>query len=79
MDEPKIAAKQPAVLELAAGRYAFCACGRSATQPFCDGSHAGTDFRPLHFEVADAKTVALCQCKRTGNAPYCDGTHKTLK
>ncbi len=78
MDEPRIAAKHPAVLELAAGKHAFCTCGNSAKQPFCDGSHAGTEFRPLIFEMAAAKTVALCQCKHTGNAPYCDGTHSSL-
>lgn len=78
MDKPKIAATRPAVLELAAGKYAYCACGESAKQPFCDGSHAGTAFRPRMFELAAAKTVAVCQCKQTAGAPFCDGTHKNL-
>jgi CDGSH-type Zn-finger protein len=78
MSEPKIAARRPAVIELAAGRHAYCSCGQSSKQPFCDGSHAGSEFRPVFFEMAEAKTVALCQCKHTGTAPYCDGTHKTL-
>ena len=27
--------------------YSWCTCGRSSKQPFCDGSHAGTDFRSM--------------------------------
>jgi len=79
MDEPRIAARHPAVMELEAGRHAWCACGRSENQPFCDGHHAGTGFRPTVFEMAETKTVAVCQCKHTGTAPFCDGAHKGLK
>ena len=78
MSEPKIAAKKPAVIELTAGTHAYCTCGESDKQPMCNGSHAGTDFVPQIFEMAENKTVALCQCKRTGNAPYCDGSHAGL-
>ena len=78
MAEPKIAERKPAVLELAAGTHAWCACGESKKQPFCDGSHKTTSFRPLVFTLTEAKKVALCQCKHTANAPYCDGAHKSL-
>ena len=76
MSEPKRAASRPAVLELEPGKsYWWCACGRSASQPFCDGSHKVTEFTPLEFTVEERKNYALCQCKRTSTAPWCDGTH----
>jgi len=78
MSEPTIVAKEPAVLELETGIYYWCACGRSANQPFCDGSHEGTDFEPRSFEITERQTVALCQCKHTNNPPFCDGSHDTL-
>lgn len=58
-------------------RYAWCACGRSDKQPFCDGTHQETDLRPMVFK-ADGEKAWLCRCKQTSNPPYCDGTHNTL-
>ena len=78
MSEPEIAAKMPAVLELQPGTYRWCACGQSKNQPYCDGSHQGTEFTPKKLVIEEKKTVALCQCKRTGNQPFCDGSHSTL-
>ena len=79
MTEPKIAAKQPAAVQLEAGKtYAWCACGLSKNQPFCDGSHKVTDLRPVVFKAEKSETAYLCQCKQTKNKPFCDGTHKTL-
>ncbi len=77
MSKAVIADNKPAKVPLAKGEeYHFCVCGRSQSQPFCDGSHAGTDFLPKAF-TADADGDAfLCQCKYTGNAPFCDGSHK---
>jgi len=77
MSKPIIANVQPAKVELTKGdEYYFCACGRSANQPFCDGSHAGTDFKPQSFIAEESGDAYLCQCKHTNNSPFCDGTHK---
>lgn len=78
MGEPKIADRKPAVLELAAGSYFWCACGESKNQPYCDGSHKGSEFSPMKIELPEAKRVAFCNCKHSANKPYCDGAHKTL-
>jgi CDGSH-type Zn-finger protein len=78
MSEPKIADRRPAVLELEAGTYYWCACGLSAGQPFCDGAHKGSGLAPIKFELAQAGKVALCKCKHAATKPYCDGAHKTL-
>lgn len=79
MAEPKIAAKKPVAVTLEAGKtYAWCRCGLSAAQPFCDGAHKGSDFTPLVFKAEETKEAWLCQCKHTGKAPACDGVHKKL-
>ncbi len=79
MSEPTIAAREPAVLELDPGEYWWCTCGLSKSQPFCDGSHKGTEFLPKQILITEKQTVALCQCKHTSNPPFCDGTHQHLK
>jgi len=78
MGEPKIADKKPAVMNLKPGDYHWCACGLSKGQPFCDGSHKGTDFTPVEFKIEKEEEVALCNCKRTASPPFCDGAHTKL-
>ncbi len=79
MDKPKIADTKPIAVNLEADKkYHWCSCGRSSNQPFCDGSHQGTEFNPQSFKVEESQEAYLCQCKRTKNPPYCDGSHKQI-
>ncbi|MEM9604821.1 MAG: glutamate synthase-related protein [Pseudomonadota bacterium] len=74
---PIVADNKPAAADLTDGEeYAFCACGKSSNQPFCDGSHAGSGITPMAFTASETGQAYLCQCKHSGNPPYCDGTHK---
>ena len=67
------------MVRVEAGRnYLWCACGRSATQPFCDGSHKDTGLQPVPYKAKEAKDVWFCGCKSTAKKPFCDGTHNTL-
>jgi CDGSH-type Zn-finger protein len=77
-NQPDIPSKAPAVMKLEPGDYWWCACGKSAKQPFCDGSHTGTAFQPQKVTIDEAKTVALCNCKHSANTPFCDGSHSSL-
>jgi CDGSH-type Zn-finger protein len=78
MNEPIIFQKSPLVQKMEPGTYYWCACGRSKTQPFCDGSHQGTGLAPREVKIDQAGTVAWCACKHSANAPFCDGSHGRL-
>ncbi len=76
MDKPIVFDNKPVSSKVLAGEeYYFCTCGRSSTQPFCDGSHAGTSFTPRAFTAEKSETASFCQCKHSANAPFCDGSH----
>lgn len=79
MAEPDMPQQTPYKVELEAGDYWWCACGKSKDQPFCDGSHKGSEIEPVKFTIAEKTTVWLCGCKRTQDPPFCDGTHKHIK
>ena len=77
MTQPQIVHKGPFAVALEAGKtYAWCACGKSANQPFCDGSHSGSGLTPLVFQAMETATVYLCGCKQSGKRPFCDGSHQ---
>ncbi len=68
--------EQPIAVEVKAGEaYFWCTCGRSSTQPFCDGSHKDTGLSPMRYEPDEDKKLFFCTCKSTANAPLCDGSH----
>jgi CDGSH iron-sulfur domain-containing protein 3 len=74
-----VAQKGPYSHEVAAGRtYYWCACGRSANQPFCDGSHKAVGMAPVAYNAEKDGTAWFCGCKQSKNAPLCDGTHRSL-
>lgn len=74
-----VAQKAPFPVEVTAGKsYWWCACGRSARQPFCDGSHKTTSITPVEYKAEQDGKVWFCGCKQTGKAPLCDGSHKAL-
>ncbi len=79
MAQPVAAQKAPYSFTVKAGRkYFWCACGRSKSQPFCDGSHAGTDIAPVVYAATAAEELWFCGCKATKSPPFCDGTHQSL-
>ena len=78
-DIPQIAQKAPYPVEVEAGKsYFWCACGKSAKQPFCDGSHKGSSFAPVKYTAEETRKLFFCGCKHSAKAPLCDGTHKSL-
>jgi CDGSH-type Zn-finger protein len=76
-DMPEFGGRKSAQMRVEAAKtYWWCACGRSKTQPFCDGSHKVTLFTPIEFQAEKSEDVWFCTCKRTNKKPFCDGSHK---
>ncbi len=79
MSQPEIAQKSPYAVQVEAGKsYWWCACGKSKGQPFCDGSHKGSEFSPVEYKAAESGTVYFCGCKHSAKGSLCDGSHKQL-
>ncbi|WP_133510603.1 glutamate synthase-related protein [Candidatus Thiosymbion oneisti] len=79
MEKPIAADNKSIETRLEAGEtYYWCACGKSAKQPFCDGSHKGSSFTPKPFKAEESEAAYLCMCKLTKHPPYCDGSHKSI-
>jgi CDGSH iron-sulfur domain-containing protein 3 len=76
---PEIGGRKPIPVKVEAGKsYWWCACGRSKSQPFCDGSHKGTSFAPQEWKAPKDEEAYFCACKRSSHQPLCDGSHKAL-
>lgn len=79
MTKGQVAAKEPIRVEVEDGKsYFWCACGKSANQPFCDGSHKDTEFAPIKWTAEASGAKFFCACKQTDGQPFCDGTHSKL-
>jgi CDGSH iron-sulfur domain-containing protein 3 len=71
--------KKAMPVEVEAGKtYYWCACGRSANQPFCDGAHKGTGIEPVAYTAEATGKAFFCGCKHSKKEPLCDGSHKEL-
>jgi CDGSH-type Zn-finger protein/mannose-6-phosphate isomerase-like protein (cupin superfamily) len=79
MSQPTIAHRKGFYYELKQGeRRSWCSCGLSKSQPFCDGAHMGTAFKPVPIRAARDEDVIFCGCKHTKTPPFCDGAHSNL-
>lgn len=77
MNMPVRASDTPFSVHVEHGQdYGWCACGQSKNQPFCDGSHKGSEFSPIKYCPDVSKEVLFCGCKASNNKPLCDGSHK---
>jgi CDGSH-type Zn-finger protein len=78
-ESPVIAQKAPYRVEVQAGKsYWWCACGKSARQPFCDGSHKGSSFTPVEYKAQADGPAWFCGCKHSATPQLCDSSHRNL-
>jgi len=70
--------KEPYRQEISPGTYSWCSCGLSQKDPFCDGSHKGTEYKPIKVVIQKEQKVAWCSCKQSKNGAFCDGSHQNL-
>jgi CDGSH-type Zn-finger protein len=68
----------PIAIDVEAGKiYWWCSCGRSASQPFCDGTHKGSEYAPVKYTASETGRLWFCACKKTRSPPLCDGSHNS--
>jgi CDGSH iron-sulfur domain-containing protein 3 len=79
LEKGKVADTKPFIVEkLEKGTYYWCACGKSTSQPYCDGSHQGSAFSPTELTIEKDQKVVYCLCKQSSNPPFCDGSHSRI-
>ncbi|MDJ0614023.1 MAG: CDGSH iron-sulfur domain-containing protein [Rhizobiaceae bacterium] len=79
MAKGEVAGTSPERVEVEAGKsYFWCTCGKSSKQPFCDGSHKGTEFAPMKWTAEEDGPKFFCTCKQTEKSPFCDGSHSKV-
>lgn len=79
MDKPVIATRHSIKVEVTEGQsYMWCSCGLSQNQPFCDGAHRGTNFKPVKYTAERTGLVGFCGCKYSKKGAICDGAHRDL-
>ncbi|MCR9276820.1 MAG: CDGSH iron-sulfur domain-containing protein [Pseudomonadaceae bacterium] len=79
MNDPVIVQKAPFPVDVKEGQKLFwCSCGKSQRQPFCDGSHQGSEFVPVAYEAEADRTLYFCGCKHSKSGALCDGSHNAL-
>ena len=56
MTKSQRAGESPIGVNVVEGKsYYWCACGKSSKQPFCDGSHKGTEFKSIIYKADQSK------------------------
>ena len=79
MNKGERAGNSPIGVNVVEGKsYYWCTCGKSSKQPFCDGSHSGSEFKPKIYKADQTKKVFFCACKQTVDPPLCDGSHNKI-
>ena len=79
--DPIVRALTPLRLEVVEGKtYFWCACGRTTTEPWCDGSHKATTIRPVKWVAPKSGTASICVCRATRRPGrvLCDGSHAAV-
>lgn len=79
--DPVVRSLTPLRLEVTEGAtYFWCACGRTQTEPWCDGSHKVTTIRPVKWVAPKSGTASVCACRATRRPGrvLCDGSHAAV-
>ena len=79
MTKGHVAGTAPIKIDVEAGKtYYWCSCGKSANQPFCDGTHKGSEFAPKAWKAEEDASKYFCACKQSDKSPFCDGSHARI-